>query len=245
MTHRLTRHPTLAAVITCTLALPAGHALGAGATPQPPAAEAGNASDTDLDTRLRDMLTGDEAAEQNAVDQLRSTQEMVRAADRLMRKARGEDVPPIQEAWMDDPLVAVANLMDDASKHLDAGKTDPSVQQTEQEAVDKLDHLIELMEQMCQSCSGGGSGMGMANGNAPAQDSTLSPGPGGMGELIDPRDGSADWTALPDAERDRILQSHTEGFPTGFEDVLGEYYSKLASPDADADAPGPTEQDTP
>ena len=157
----------------------------------------------------------------------------------MMRAARGEDVDDGRPAWMEDPLVHLAGEMDAVSDRLQRDETDEAVQQRGGEVVEKIDHLIQLAEQMGQSAGGGqGAGQGMAQGHNPGDASTLAPGPGGMGELVDPREGGGDWANLPDSERQRILQSRTEGFPPGFEDVLSEYYSRLAgSDDAEGAAP--------
>jgi hypothetical protein len=181
-----------------------------------------------LDRRLRDILT--DRTSDSAMNDLQ------RAID-LVEQARDGEAQP--DDWKKDPLVHLAGTMDSITSDLRQGNTGQDVQTEGQDIVNKLDELIALAEQMSQACNGGGQGMGMANGGGPAGESTLAPGPGGMGELIDPREGASDWTDLPDKERQRILQSSTEGFPPGFEDLLGEYYNRLAT----EEAAGPNESD--
>ena len=194
--------------------------------------------DPEADRRVREMLN-DPADGRDAIEEMRQADELVRQADRMMRAARGEAVDQGQPPWMDDPLVHLAGEMEAVSERLRQDETGEPVQQRGGKVVEKLDHLIQLAEQMGQSAGGGqGNGQGMARGHNPADASTLAPGPGGMGELVDPREGGGDWANLPESERQRILQSRTEGFPPGFEDVLSEYYSRLAgSDDAEGDAP--------
>ena len=191
----------------------------------------GGLVDPEADRRVREMLNDPAAGGRDAVEEMRRADALVNQAERMMRAARGEAVPGDdgQPEWMKDPLVHVAGEMESVSGRLRRDETGAEVQERAAGVVEKLDHLIQLAEQMGQSAGGGGgSGQGMADGSAPAGESTLAPGPGGMGELVDPREGGGDWAQLPESERRRILQSRTEGFPPGFEDVLSEYYSRLA-----------------
>jgi hypothetical protein len=60
----------------------------------------------------------------------------------------------------------------------------------------------------------------------------LAGGPGGVGDLNAPRSSRRKWAELTPKERERILQSRTEGFPAGYEEILGEYYRRLATEDS-------------
>ena len=84
-------------------------------------------------------------------------------------------------------------------------------------------------------------------------DSTISRGTGGIGTLVNPKDAGQDWGKLSPRERDRILQSMSEGFPPEYRTVLERYYRRLAeekpsaSPvakpkDGDADASKATDK---
>ena len=53
-------------------------------------------------------------------------------------------------------------------------------------------------------------------------------GTGGIGDLVDPGDSAKDWAKLSNRERDRILQSMSEGFPPEYRTVLERYYRRLA-----------------
>ena len=59
-------------------------------------------------------------------------------------------------------------------------------------------------------------------------DSMISRGTGGVGALVDPRESQKDWAKLSNRERDRILQSMSEGFPPEYRQVLERYYRRLA-----------------
>ena len=63
------------------------------------------------------------------------------------------------------------------------------------------------------------------------------------GPLHDAQAGTRVWGQLPPKEREKILQSQTEGFPAGYESVLANYYSRLAQEQvAGENAIGPTTQ---
>ena len=53
-------------------------------------------------------------------------------------------------------------------------------------------------------------------------------GTGGIGDLVDPSETAKDWAKLSARERDRILQSMSEGFPPEYRTVLERYYRRLA-----------------
>jgi len=59
-------------------------------------------------------------------------------------------------------------------------------------------------------------------------DSRIGRGTGGIGDLVNPGDSAKDWAKLSDRERDRILQSMSEGFPPEYRLVLERYYRRLA-----------------
>ena len=59
-------------------------------------------------------------------------------------------------------------------------------------------------------------------------DSMIRSGTGGIGSLVDPKESNKDWAKLSGRERDRILQSMSEGFPPEYRLVLERYYRRLA-----------------
>ena len=61
-----------------------------------------------------------------------------------------------------------------------------------------------------------------------AHDSMIHGGTGGIGDLVDPAESAKDWAKLSARERDRILQSMSEGFPPEYRTVLERYYRRLA-----------------
>jgi hypothetical protein len=75
-----------------------------------------------------------------------------------------------------------------------------------------------------------GSGAGQAGQrvNRPAEQSSLMRGPGGQNEMRAPRDDGRDWADLSPKERQKILQSKTDGFPAGYDDILADYFRRVA-----------------
>ena len=138
---------------------------------------------------------------------------------------------PAEGGGGQDPLAIIAEEMGDITHDLGARKTAETTQHKQQVVVGQLDEIIKQLEAQCK---GSGSGKGR-NPSKPMQDSKISHGPGGMGELIRPNADQKTIGNLPAKERDRIQQSKTEGFPPGYEALLSSYYTKLAQEKAGGD----------
>jgi hypothetical protein len=140
-------------------------------------------------------------------------------------------------SWMgQDPLGHLEGEMSDLVGDLDQSRTGDDTQAQGKDVVRKMDTLIAMMEKAssaCSSCSGGGSGQGQnqANGNNPADQSTLAQGPGGSGELNAAGTGNNQFGDLDPEQRDAILraQENQQGFPAEYDALLAEYYARLAS----------------
>lgn len=140
-----------------------------------------------------------------------------------------------QEDVAASPLEDITHDMKVSSSQLSKRVTSKPTQQPQKEAVNKLDALIAKLEEERQQLLAGGQSS--ANPTVPANASTILSGPGGMGDLHGTRDQKDRWGNLPDHERDRILQSLTEGFPAHYQAILEAYYKRLAveRPTDDAD----------
>ena len=99
------------------------------------------------------------------------------------------------------------------------------VQEQQKTIVRDLDDLIASLERECENCRGGMKRNNPKNG---MNDSFISRGTGGIGTLVDPNQSEKDWAKLSNRERDRILQSMSEGFPPEYRQVLERYYRRLA-----------------
>ena len=104
-------------------------------------------------------------------------------------------------------------------------ETGEPVQNQEKRIVRDLDEVIAALEKECENCKGNRSSN---NPKKPPQQSMILAGPGGIGDLVDPTESAKDWAKLSVRERDRILQSMSEGFPPEYRTVLERYYRRLA-----------------
>jgi hypothetical protein len=144
-----------------------------------------------------------------------------------------------------NPIKPIANKMTNVVIDLGEDQTGPPVQAKQTEIVQDLDALIAELEKQCAACRNGIKKNNPTRGMA---DSMISGGTGGIGNLADPGDSQKDWAKLSDRERDRILQSMSEGFPPEYRTVLERYYRRLAEektvkPGADPDAPAAPDAD--
>ena len=123
------------------------------------------------------------------------------------------------------PAAVIAEKMAGVTDDLNKAVTGKPVQTAQKVIVEDLDKLIASLEKECQNCRNGMKRNNPRNGMA---DSTISSGTGGIGTLLNPGDNGKDWGKLSGRERDRILQSMSEGFPPEYRTVLERYYRRLA-----------------
>jgi hypothetical protein len=123
------------------------------------------------------------------------------------------------------PITGITSKMSTVVGDLAKKETGPPVQTQQKSIVQDLDELIAALEKQCAACRGG---IKKNNPNRGLHDSIISRGTGGMGALVNPADSAKDWAKLSPRERDRILQSMTEGFPPEYRTVLERYYRRLA-----------------
>ena len=135
-------------------------------------------------------------------------------------------------------LGEVSDLMDYAGRRLNRGLADPPVRGAQQRAVELLSQLIKEAQQREKQASAAGGGSGSGRGGiapggtprTPAQQSMLPIGPGQKGELNRSpaaRPGEM-WGQMRPEERQRILQSLRESFPSRYRQLVEQYYRQLA-----------------
>jgi hypothetical protein len=132
----------------------------------------------------------------------------------------------------------VVQDMSVATRWLSKMATDVLTQETQKDAVEKLDKLIVELEKQAQANDGS---MSSANPSRPMADSRIKSGPGGLGKLHAADQDGKHWAELPAHERERILQSMTEGFPAHYQGILEAYFKRIAEEkplNADDHAPG-------
>ena len=123
------------------------------------------------------------------------------------------------------PIAAISTKMTGVAGELAKTETGQPVQVKQKKVLSDIDALIASLEQECENCR---NGMKRNNPKDGMKDSFITRGTGGSGPLIDPRSSEKDWAKLSTRERDRILQSMSEGFPPEYRQVLERYYRRLA-----------------
>jgi hypothetical protein len=133
------------------------------------------------------------------------------------------------------PAAAIATKMAAVTDDLNRNETGKPVQTEQKAIVRDLDELIASLEKECEKCRGGMKRNDPRRGMA---DSMIGSGTGGIGTLLNPADIGKDWGKLSGRERDRILQSMSEGFPPEYRTVLERYYRRLAEEKSGSSASG-------
>ena len=144
------------------------------------------------------------------------------------------DIQPLKE----DSLDEIARLMNDVERRLALGRLGVVVRDKEQRIVDKLDKIIDKLEQQQQQQqqqqdkkknSGNSKGQKPQQGNQPMDDSKLAENrtPGEVDEK-DTGNGSG-WGNLPPAQRQEALQKMTKDLPSHYREVIEAYFKRLAT----------------
>ncbi len=123
------------------------------------------------------------------------------------------------------PISSISGKMTHVAGDLAKTVTGEPVQVRQKEIVKDLDELIANLEKECQACK---NGIKRNNPRQGLPDSVIRQGTGGIGDLVNPQESNKDWAKISPRERDRILQSMSEGFPPEYRLVLERYYRRLA-----------------
>ena len=147
-------------------------------------------------------------------------------ADSLLRR-----IAETPQGNATDPLGQLVTDMTDVAGDLRDKLTGKPVQAKQDAIIARLDEIIEKLEKSLSSSSSstGSNGATTANPTKPLPDSAIVSGPGGEGPFRDPAKGKHTLDKLEPEQRERILQSMNDGFPAGYEDLLRDYYKRLAS----------------
>jgi hypothetical protein len=131
--------------------------------------------------------------------------------------------PPIPSETPTIPAISdkMSTVVDDLAKK----ETGAPVQKQQKRIVRDLDVLIASLERQYDNMKGD---ISPNNPRKPMADSRIKRGTGGIGDLVDPAESDKDWAKLTPRERDRIVQSMSEGFPPEYRTVLERYYRRLA-----------------
>jgi hypothetical protein len=137
-------------------------------------------------------------------------------------------------------LGEVATIMGYSADRLRVADAGPRVREQQGEVLRLLDELIEEAQSREQQGQGGGGsrrGGGGPRGQvprttpgSPAERSEVAPGEGRIGELHGaPRASPGEmWGRMPPSERERILQSLRDRFPSRYRQLVEQYYRSLS-----------------
>ncbi len=135
--------------------------------------------------------------------------------------------------WLADPFPILEMEMVDAATDLSKGKTAPPAKVVQPRILNRLDLMIAELEKKCSS--GGGSS---SNPSRPAEASVLRKGAERKGELRAAEQQGRQWAKLSPKDREKVLQSQTEGFPPGYEAILADYFRRVSRTESPSPAPG-------
>ena len=137
------------------------------------------------------------------------------------------DIEPMKE----DSLDEIARMMSDVSRRLGLGRSGEPVVEKEQAIIDKLDKIIDKLEQQQkqqqqqqQQQQSGGDG----SKSKPMDDSQIAGG-NGAGDVDRKHLEERKWGDLPAADRQEALQKISQDLPTHYREAIDAYFRKLAT----------------
>ena len=217
-----------------------------------PAAPLGDEAETDIEIINGIPVNPELKARIMESEDARSVNDLIDLTNQVLRDQQeqlAEQERQSDTSWMgEDPLGHLEGEMSQLVGQIGQSQTGEGTQAQGKDVVRKMDTLIAMMEKACSACSScaGGQGQKPGNkpGNKPAQDSTLAQGPGGIGDLSATAEGNNTFGELDPQQRDAILraQSDQQGFGSEYDELLAEYYARLAAEQA-LDAPEPADND--
>jgi len=163
-------------------------------------------------------------------DDVESVPERYAALSRLMLF----DLEYLDEEGLDH----LSRTMDDIKRRLELGRVGDKVKGEEKEVIERLDKLIEKLEQQ-QGGGGGGGGPPGRGGqsNQGAKDSGVLRGKG-AGDVDNRKlKGTSAWGNLPAKERAKLLQALGREFPSHYRNAVEEYFRKLAAEEPSREGP--------
>ena len=137
------------------------------------------------------------------------------------------------ELLKDESLDEIARIMRNIRHRLDLGRAGKRVRTEEEEVLEKLQKMIEEIEQQQNQARGEGAGTGANRSSMPASDS-IPLGGKGPGD-VDPKPigNKSGWGDLPPKDRQETLQQISRDFPSHYREVIEEYFKKIARDGSD------------
>ena len=142
------------------------------------------------------------------------------------------DIKPLKE----DSLDEIARLMNDVERRLTLGRAGKTVRDKEQAIVDKLEKMIDKLEQQQQEQqqqkqknAGNSKGQQPKPGDKPMDESKIA-GVKGPGDVDQKNIGNGSgWGNLPPAQRTEALQNITKDLPSHYREVIEAYFKRIAT----------------
>ncbi len=129
------------------------------------------------------------------------------------------------EAQFESPLHDVADSMKRCERDLKKTRTGDPTQQIQKDIVEKLQQIIEEMEERERQSSGAPGGNGPSQ--SPATKSALPEGAGRIGQLGKAPPVGERWGDLKDRDREEIGADLQTNLPPRYRELLEQYYKRL------------------
>lgn len=133
------------------------------------------------------------------------------------------------EAQFQSPLHDIADSMRRVERDLKKERTGDPTQSTQKDIVDKLQKIIEELEEQEKKSSGMPSGNGPSS--SPAAKSALPGGPGRVGQLGKAPPVGDRWSVEKKRDRDKIEADLQANMPDSWRERIGRYYERLGKSD--------------
>lgn len=164
------------------------------------------------------------------IDELLQRESEIVSRYAVTAKLMKSDIQPLKV----DSLDEVARLMQDVERRLDLGRAGTRVQDNEKKIVDKLDKMINQIEQQLQQQKNQQQQQQRSNGQGDAQNQRpldgTPPDVSGPGDVDQKNIGKKDgWGDLPPAQRQEALQNITKDLPSHYREVIEAYFKRLAT----------------
>lgn len=195
--------------------------------------EDAKSTDDSADASKKEESPKEDQAEEEAVkdDETPAPKDASSKDDPDVKKRKKTKFPLRKDGWKKKPFTVIRGEMKDVIEDLGDGKTKPPSTISQPRIIKRLDVMIAEIEEMMKKSGGAGMGRGR-----PAEQSRLVKGKMGKMDLNDERKDGKKWAELTPKEREKILQSRTEGFPAGYEDVLADYFRRLSRAESNTTA---------
>ena len=142
-------------------------------------------------------------------------------------RANAHDLLAELKAQWDSPLHQVADEMKSVERSLKKRQVGKEVETKQLEIVNKLQKLIEQLEQKQKQGPGGGPPKGNQQSNGPASESALPGGKGRIGGLHGSRGVKGAWGKMKDRDREKVLNDIQTRLPERYRHLLEKYYKKI------------------